>query len=254
VESTQALIEEARRRHRRRRLWTAATVVLLAACVGFVIVETGGTGRSGPAYNVERHQADRSSWCTSGPVKAVPGAYNAKAGALPATDGLCGGIAVRGMTLVGSSPFPLYESKGTDRGPFTAAQLGLQRTLGQFWVLTSAVDAFGPKHLVLPIPTSFLHTRPGPAEVSVTVYSFDNDRSPQRLLNSPDYNHEPGWTEIRSASNQGWRIIRVTSAGLAGLNDYILQGSLGSQWIEVAVIGLHVTLDEAREVANAATA
>jgi hypothetical protein len=259
VESAQALIEEARRRHRRRRWWTATAVVLVVACIGLVIEGTSGTGKSGGSYDVGRHRPARSSWCTSGLLSAAPGGSAISPGTLPATDGLCGGLAVRGLTLLswggGGGPDVLRMGVKDGGAPFTPAQLGLKGSLSQFWVLTAAFQSYGAKNLQLPIPSSFVKTRPGPAEVAVTVLSFDNGRSPQRLLGSTFYNHLgwPGTTQIHSPSDENWMVTRINSLSNGGMGEVLLQGSVGSRWIQVAVIGFDLTLDEARGIATATT-
>ena len=175
---------------------------------------------------------------------------------LPPADGLCGGLAVREMTLFFSNPSELDDSTGPGtRWPFTPTQLGLQGSLQQLWVLTAAVRAYGPKNLMLPLPNSFVRPRPGPAEVSLRVLSFDNTRSPERLLTSPVYTDQAAGTHIQSGANHGWLVVRPTNSGADGvMNEYLLQGALGHRWIEIGVIGFHLTLGEARGVAKAATA
>lgn len=260
VDGARALIEEARRRHRRRRRWIGGAAVVLAA--GTAVLVDGNSGTRGPAIvpGAGRHVAAPSPLCTSGPVTASPGVPGHEAAVLPDADGLCGGRAVRGMTLIGSGggngPAALQMGAKDADAPFSPGQLGLTSSLNQFWVLTTAVQRYGVRSLPLPLPITVAARHPGPAEVGVTVLSFDNDRSPGRILDSTFYNHR-GWadtTAVPGRWHRNWLTTSVHSDANGGMNEFVLQGTVGVRWIQVAVVGSHLTLDEARAVAQATTA
>ncbi len=211
-------------------------VVLLASCVGLVIAGTSGGRGSGASVELEHHSAARSSWCSPGPFSAAPGASAFSARTLPDADGLCGGLAVTGMTLWGSGPVPPNILYGIDfPPPFMPTQLGLQASVQQYWFLTAAGQATGPNNLP-PLPTSLVSHHPGPAEVFLRVLSYDNKRAPERLLASQLFTNESiiesagmtAVTHIHSVANDGWLVVRPNDYRANGdMNEYFPAGSLG---------------------------
>ncbi len=139
--------------------------------------------------------------------------------------------------------------------PFLPGELGLEAGLDQSWVLTTAVQRYRLANFPLPLPLSLAERYPGPAEVFINVLSFDNSRSPRQLLASSFYNHVgwPGTVQIHSRSNAKWLTTRVDSLSNGGMGEFVLQGAQGDRWIEIAVIGFDLTLNEARGLAEATT-
>ena len=145
--------------------------------------------------------------------------------------------------------------------PFMPSQLGLQASLQQYWFLTAAGQATGPNNLPL-LPTSFVRNHPGPAEVILQVLSYDSTRSPERLLASRLFTDESiiesagmtAVTHIHSPANDGWMVVHPNNYRDNGdMDEYFLQGALGDRLIQITVWGFHLTLDEARGLANATT-
>lgn len=209
------------------------------------------------------HVVGRSVWCTR------QRAGNALSDALlfPATAGrLCGGDALRDMTLVvtsGEGKGNVALEDGNREAPFTARQLGLEGSSHQVFLLTAAVDAniaalttYGTAMLPIRLPVFLVDRYSGPTEISYSAFVFNNPSSPERLLSTPFYNRDgaPGWKRIGIKGADSWLTSRVRSLANGGATDFVFQRAAGDRWIQIAIAGGHLTMNEGLILASSATA
>jgi hypothetical protein len=232
-----------------------AAVVIVASVI--VMLGSGvlhGDGRG--------HLIARSVWCGSGPVRTATVYSSSFSGVVPRADELCGGHALRGLRLIssgseGNSDTVLAEGLKDGYPPFTPRELGIKGGFYQAWVLTSAVDQYaGMAVFPLPLPLSFADEHPGPAQVFVSTFVFNNRTSPERLLSTPFYNRhgDVGFTQIGLEGADSWLTLQVRSPANGGLTEFVFQRAAGDRWFQIVILGWHVTMSQGLTLASSATA
>jgi hypothetical protein len=171
---------------------------------------------------------------------------------LPAPAGI---ISIPGLTKISSDAGGVASFKGIGGTPpkanCTYTAVG---GVGQFWVLSAAIEQYGSAaNVPLPVPMSLVSKHPGPAEVNVTVLVFRDNASAQALLNNPTYNSNSEWTRLPDVSIPNGFVIKTYSVANDGPTGFIVQRAIGKTWIEVGVIGAHLTAADAVRVANSVT-
>jgi hypothetical protein len=161
------------------------------------------------------------------------------------------------MTQILSEPAPLWTGKDGP-GPYQAGRYGMIGSLGQGFVLGSAVSRFGTltsrPALPLPLPVAFAQRHPGPAEVFDLVWAFSNTWAPVKLLHDPVFTDTdtPGVTALRSGAVHGGLAWKVVSAANGGMSEFRFEWASGNHLIGVSVIGSALTIGQASAVARQA--
>ncbi|MDP9335886.1 MAG: hypothetical protein M3Q30_21620 [Actinomycetota bacterium] len=168
---------------------------------------------------------------------------------LPAPAGI---LSIPGLTKISSDAGGLSPFKGIAHTPPTSnCTYTAVGGVGQFWVLSAAIEQYGSAAKVpLPIPLTLASKHPGPAEVNVAVLVFRDRASPQALLNNPTYNTNPSWTRLPDVSIPDGFVIKTYSVANDGLSGFIVQRAIGHTWIEVGVVGANLTAEEAVHTAE----
>ena len=170
---------------------------------------------------------------------------------LPASSGFAG---IRGMSQLLSSRIPLWTGKD-GAGPYTASAYGLTGSLGQGFVISTAIAKYGTLDsrpgLPLPLPLSFANLHPGPAEVFDSVWAFANSWAAAKLLHDPVFadTDVSGVSAEPSGSLHGGLAWKVVSAANGGLREFRFEWAAGSDLVMVSVAGARLTLKEAQTVA-----
>jgi hypothetical protein len=153
------------------------------------------------------------------------------------------------MTKVSSGTAPLSSAKDGYL-PKLACSFTPSGSLSQFWLMSSAIARYdGTNKVPLPIPVSFASKHPGPSEVNVTVLAFSGSDQPRALLRNPDFATNPGWINADTPI-RGGNTLRVESLANDGSDEYIVQFATGSRWVELSILGAHLTVSDARYVAG----
>ena len=153
------------------------------------------------------------------------------------------------MTKVSSGPAQLSPAKD-GYVPTLDCSFTPSGSLSQFWLMSSAVAHYGGVDKVpLPIPVSFASKHSGPTEVNVTVLVFTGSDQPRALLHNPDFATNPGWSKVDTPI-RGGDTLRVDSLANEGSDEYIVQFADGDRWVEVSLIGAHLTIGDAKYVAG----
>lgn len=153
------------------------------------------------------------------------------------------------MTKVSSGTAPLSSAKD-GYVPKLDCSFTPSGSLSQFWLMSSAIARYGSADKVpLPIPMSFASKHVGPTEVNVTVLEFTGSAQSRSLLHNPDFATNPGWSNVGSPI-RGGNTIRVDSAANDGSDEYIVQFANGSRWVELSIVGAHLNVRDAQDVAR----
>jgi hypothetical protein len=159
---------------------------------------------------------------------------------------------------IGSFPTMTKISSGT--APLSSAKDGFvakldctftpSGSLSQFWLMSSAIAQYGGADKVpLPIPISFASKHSGPTEVNVTVLAFTGSDQPRALLHNPDFATNPGWSNVDTPI-RGGNTLRVDSLANDGSQEYIVQFANGDRWVDVSILGAHLTIRDVQYVAG----
>jgi hypothetical protein len=153
------------------------------------------------------------------------------------------------MTKISSGTAPLSSSKD-GFVPKLDCSFTPSGSLSQFWLMSSAIALYGGADKVpLPIPISFASKHSGPTEVNVTVLAFTGSDQPRALLHNPDFATNPGWSNV-DAQIRGGNTLRVDSLSNDGSEEYLVQFANGNRWVEVSIIGAHLSVGDAQHVAG----
>jgi hypothetical protein len=161
-------------------------------------------------------------------------------------------VSIPGLTQINSDAGELPPFKGSTPRPVTPdCRYTVVGGVGQYWVLSAAIDQYGSAAKVpLPIPLRLASKHPGPAEVDVTVLVFRDSASAQALLNNPTYNTNPEWTRLPDVSVPDGFVVKTYSVANDELTGFIVQRAIADTWIQVAVVGADLTAAEAVQVAE----
>ncbi|MBW4079306.1 MAG: hypothetical protein HIU84_12520 [Acidobacteria bacterium] len=244
----------------RRRVVTAAAVIVVISGV------TVGVTLHNSAGNSDSHLSFHPYSFSSAKV-TPPNAQQVTPNVLPASDGL---LPNAGWTLVGTSADSMYiapasgvstttSSPGSAQaGTATASSVGLNGSLYQLWVPSAAITMFGTlgNGLQLPLPTSYTQGNPGPNEITVQVFSFDNASEAGSLYLNPNFSdasmnaQQEGFTALPGSFINNGNAASYQSASLAGLDTYQFQWTVDGFWVQVSIVGSSMTLAQAQSVAS----
>jgi hypothetical protein len=153
------------------------------------------------------------------------------------------------MTRISSGTAPLSSAKD-GYVPKLGCNFTPSGSLSQFWLMSAAIAQYGGADKVpLPIPVSFASKHSGPTEVNVTVLAFRGSDQPRALLRNPDFATNPGWINVATPI-RGGNTLRVESLANDGSDEYIIQFATGNRWVELSILGAHLTVGDARYVAG----
>jgi hypothetical protein len=159
---------------------------------------------------------------------------------------------IPGMTrIISSGVGSICSFKGTGPLPGWCSVVKLRRGWFEQWILTSAVQRFGRRDMV---PLDFARGHPGPAEVSDQVLALGSPSHADLLLSTPDFtgSWDTGRYMLLPAAAVNGGIAGRINPGPDG-QDYIrFIWASGANLVEVNVIGVHLTVDEAQRIASLA--
>jgi hypothetical protein len=152
------------------------------------------------------------------------------------------------MTEIILGQSPLWAEKD-GYGPYSPRALGLSGSLGQGFVLTSAVRKFGALYhgLTLPLPSSFTAAHPGPAEVFDNVWAMRDGATARMVMNNPAYNN--GQPPMAAGGVGGGLARSEWSQANGDMQEFMFEFVSGRDLVQVNVIGAQLTLPQAQHIA-----
>jgi hypothetical protein len=115
------------------------------------------------------------------------------------------------------------------------------------WALTVAVRKYGIHHLPQPIPLALARQHPGPDGVVVDVLKLASPSIARRFL--PVEIHIAGYTALPRAAINGGAAARIDSPANDGLREFRFAWISRSSIVELNIVGLKMTIAEARRLA-----
>lgn len=204
--------------------WRTGLAVAIVV-VGAVTAATLMWGQSARAGQAPASRASRAGFAS------LPGFTKIASGAWTAS--LCAGL--KGS---GTSSTQTY-------APWYCAQR--ERHRQQVWALTVAVRKYGIHHVPQPIPLALARQHPGPNGVVVDVLRLASASIARRFL--PIETHTAGYTALPRAAINGGVAARIDSLANDGLREFRFAWISRSSIVELNIVGLKMTISEARRLA-----